>query len=303
VTSVILRDGRRLGFDSWGDPGGPPLLYLHGAAGSPVEGCEALLRAVGRLGMRFVMVSRPGFGVSDPHPGRTILDHADDIGQLADALGLDRFGVLGCSAGGPYALACAALLGDRVAAVTLSSTTVPMRGRDVAVCRGASERLVRWATGCRPLLGGMAWTGLRATGRTTSPSAIVDDVVLAFRPWGFPLAAVRADVHLFHGARDTTVPVRMALDLARALPRGRATVLPDAGHFFLRRRVDGVLDDLAVRYAGVASRRSASTDAVMPIANDTSTSASDATGERWTTSSSRIFRPTSPSTTASVSSR
>jgi pimeloyl-ACP methyl ester carboxylesterase len=63
--------------------------------------------AVASLGIQYLVVDRPGFGGSDPHPGRTVTDFADDVEQLADALGLDRFAVVGVSAGAPYAPACA----------------------------------------------------------------------------------------------------------------------------------------------------------------------------------------------------
>jgi pimeloyl-ACP methyl ester carboxylesterase len=61
--------------------------------------------AVASLGIQYLVVDRPGFGGSDPHPGRTVTDFADDVEQLADALG--RFAVVGVSVGAPYALACA----------------------------------------------------------------------------------------------------------------------------------------------------------------------------------------------------
>ena len=69
---------------------------------------------------------RPGLRPLDPQPGRTLLDFAADLDRLADALGLDRFAVLGVSAGGPYAVACAHRLPDRVTAAAAVSSLSPL---------------------------------------------------------------------------------------------------------------------------------------------------------------------------------
>lgn len=55
-------------------------------------------------------------GLSDPRPGRRLLDWPADVGALADALGLDRFAVIGFSGGGPYAMACARAIARRLTA-------------------------------------------------------------------------------------------------------------------------------------------------------------------------------------------
>lgn len=73
--------------------------------------------------MHLVAVDRPGIGHSDLQPGRRLEDWPLDVAELADALGLERFAVVGDSAGGPYALACAALMGDRVTRAGLVGTT------------------------------------------------------------------------------------------------------------------------------------------------------------------------------------
>ena len=126
-----LLDGRRLGYLAVGPPDGLLVLYLHGAIGSPQEVDGDLLAVTNDLGIRYVMVSRPGFGGSDRAPGRTLLDFADDAGALADELGHERFAVVGVSAGGPYALACAHALPERVVATAVVS------GMAQGVCQAA----------------------------------------------------------------------------------------------------------------------------------------------------------------------
>jgi pimeloyl-ACP methyl ester carboxylesterase len=66
------------------------------------------------LGVCYVTHDRAGYGRSDRHRGRCVADEAGDVLAIADHLGFERFGVTGGSGGGPHALACAALLPDRV---------------------------------------------------------------------------------------------------------------------------------------------------------------------------------------------
>jgi pimeloyl-ACP methyl ester carboxylesterase len=123
--TVQLGDGRRLAYAEFGDPTGKPLVFMHGWCGSRVtrHPDDAL---AANLGVRLVTVDRPGVGGSDRLPGRRLLDWPDDVRQLADALGLDRFAVLGHSGGGPHALACGVRLADRVTTLGVACGFAPM---------------------------------------------------------------------------------------------------------------------------------------------------------------------------------
>ena len=115
-----LRDGRRLAYTEWGNAGGTPVLYFHGFPGSrlwcPDE--QATLDA----DVRLILPERPGLGRSDPKVPRTLGEWPADVLELADALGLSTFAVIGVSAGGPYAAACAALIPSRLTEVALVSS-------------------------------------------------------------------------------------------------------------------------------------------------------------------------------------
>jgi pimeloyl-ACP methyl ester carboxylesterase len=113
---VIRRaDGRRLGYAEYGDPEGRPLIYCHGFPASRLE--AALLDPSARkAGVRVIAADRPGCGLSDFRPDRRIGDWPGDVVELADALGIDRFAVVGVSGGGPYALACARKIPQRLTA-------------------------------------------------------------------------------------------------------------------------------------------------------------------------------------------
>jgi pimeloyl-ACP methyl ester carboxylesterase len=119
-----MRDGRRLAFEEWGDPDGTPVVLLHGTPGCRLGVVPHELMAA-RPGVRFIAYDRPGYGESDRGPGRRVSQAARDVAALADALGLERFAVLGRSGGAPHALACAALLPTRVRRVAAMASLAP----------------------------------------------------------------------------------------------------------------------------------------------------------------------------------
>ena len=124
--TVRAKDGRCLVAESWGAPHGTPVFLLHGTPGSRL-GPRPRVPLLYRLGIRLIAYDRPGYGGSDRHRGRRVADAASDVDSIADALGLDRFAVIGRSGGGPHALACAALMPQRV---TRAAVLVGLAPRD-----------------------------------------------------------------------------------------------------------------------------------------------------------------------------
>ena len=104
---MTLPDGRRVCLVTHGDPDGQPVFFFHGTPASRL-GHEFTSEPAKEQGIRVLCPDRPGIGRSDPKPGRTIADYATDVKDIALALGLGRYGVVGYSGGGPYALACGA---------------------------------------------------------------------------------------------------------------------------------------------------------------------------------------------------
>lgn len=116
---ITLSDGRQIGFCEYGDPDGYPLFMFHGVPGSRYQRpSEGVTRS---RGIRLFVLERPGFGLSGRKKERTLLSWADDVSAFADCLKIERFGVLGLSAGGPYALSCAFSLPERVSSVFVIS--------------------------------------------------------------------------------------------------------------------------------------------------------------------------------------
>ena len=159
-TAEVLRlsDGRRLGYAGYGDCHGAPVMFFHGTPGSRRVARWAD-QAARRHGIRLIAPDRPGFGLSDFQPGRTLGAWPKDVVELADALRLERFAVAGVSGGGPYVAACAWRLADRLSHAGIISGMGPIDDPALAGCSAArlSRRLRRGppaarrsASGVRP---------------------------------------------------------------------------------------------------------------------------------------------------------
>jgi pimeloyl-ACP methyl ester carboxylesterase len=127
---ITLRDGRRLAYVEYGAAEGRPVLWFHGTPGAhgqvpPIARDEAAAR-----GVRLIAIDRPGTAGSTAHLYSAIVDFAADVEQLADVLGLDHFGIIGLSGGGPYVLAVAHRLRDRVVAACVLGGVAPTRGEE-----------------------------------------------------------------------------------------------------------------------------------------------------------------------------
>jgi pimeloyl-ACP methyl ester carboxylesterase len=140
--TVRLSDDRLLEAEEEGDPSGLLLVFHNGSPSAAVP-FSPFDRAAIERGIRWVAYSRPGFGESTRHPGRTVADCAGDVAALADHLGADRFVTLGWSGGGPHALACAALMRDRILAAATIAGVAPYdaEGLDWTAGMGADNQI------------------------------------------------------------------------------------------------------------------------------------------------------------------
>jgi len=283
--NVPLPDGRRLGFAEFGDPRGPLVLWFHGTPGARRQVPPAGRKAADALGLRVVCVERPGVGSSTDHAYRDLRDWAPDAAVVADRLGHERFLVVGLSGGGPYALACAHELPDRVAAVGLMGSLVPTAGDEAAAggLVGLSRPFNRVITALRRPLGWGLWGFVRVVNPAAHPiyqgfarvmpegdrrvltdpgleamfvddltvgarrqfQAMVNDLVLIGRPWGFRLADVRVPVRWWHGDSDPFVPLEQAQRTAAILPDVELVVRAAESHLGDFAAADEVLTTMA----------------------------------------------------------
>lgn len=122
--TITLKDGRTLGYAEFGDPAGKPVFYF---SGSTVSGLIArtIHAAAAQAGARIIAADRPGIGLSDYMPHRTLQDWPNDVCELAGTLGIDRFAVMSESGGSLYAAVCALRIPDRLTAVAIVAGPSP----------------------------------------------------------------------------------------------------------------------------------------------------------------------------------
>ena len=128
--TVQLRDGRSLGFAEYGTPDGAPIFWFPGTPGGRRQIPPRAREAAKQRGVRLIAIERPGLGASTPHLYESLLGWADDVEEIADGFGLDRFGLVGLSGGAAYVLACAYRLDERVVGGAILGGVAPARGED-----------------------------------------------------------------------------------------------------------------------------------------------------------------------------
>jgi pimeloyl-ACP methyl ester carboxylesterase len=270
--TITLKDGRTLGYAEYGDPEGKAVFHCHGGAGSRLER-PADTSILTDLGLRFVSTDRPGHGLSDPQPNRKLLDWPDDISQLADHLGLDKFYVMGWSAGGPHALACAYKLADRVLAGAVVSGLAPpdrpnpyeglpfpnrmlmfvfrrmpksvflFRRMGYATIRGAPEDVGRKLDSASPPADRqlievpenqrMFVADIQEGYRQGWQGPAQDDIIIINKPWGFRLEDIAVRIDIWQGEVDQNVPLSQGHYQHERIPNSRLTVLSGQAHLYL----------------------------------------------------------------------
>nr|WP_202488305.1 alpha/beta hydrolase [Streptomyces sp. SID5473] len=175
-----------------GDPGGRPVFLLHGTPGSRL-GPAPRGMVLYQRGMQLIAYDRPGYGESDRLAGRSVADVAQDVLAIADDLGLERFSVVGRSGGAPHALACAALMPDRVDRTAALVTLAP---RDAV---------------------GLDWFEGMAASNVDAYTSALDDPVAFTKLFTLRSDEIRRD------------PIRLLNDLRSELPDSDRAVVADAG--------------------------------------------------------------------------
>lgn len=272
VREVAGPGGRTLGVYEAGAPGGAAVIVHHG---TPAHGrlFAPWIEDAERRGIRLVGYDRPGYAASDPQPDRSVASCAENVAAIADALGIERFATWGVSGGGPHALACAALLGDRVVAVASLAGVAPFdaaglnwfagMGADNLVEFGATlqgraplERLARALADSMlggpggdvaelaSLLGGADaaalaagfgeyWLGSMPDVFRRGVAGWVDDDLAFVRDHGFALGDIAVPALVWHGRQDHFVPVAHGEWLAQAIPDAESRITVDDGHLTL----------------------------------------------------------------------
>ncbi len=280
--TIKLRDGRTLGFAEYGDPNGKPVFHFNGSGGSrlehPVD--NSILT---KVGIRYISTDRPGHGISTPQPARKLLDWPDDVSNLADYLGIEKFFVLGWSAGGPHALACAYKLPDRVISGALvSSLAPPDRPKPFQGYSGALKLLMLLGRNFPKLVyvfrritakyinkesddigekflkslpevdqkpfenikvKEMFIADIKEGYRQGGDGPARDDIIINF-PWKFNIKDIQIRFDIWQGDKDKNVPLNQGHYQADLLPNSSFHLLKDKGHMLLLDEWKNILIEL-----------------------------------------------------------
>lgn len=279
--NIAVGEDRQLGFAEFGAPQGRAMFWLHGTPGArrqiPVE---ARLYAT-EANIRLIGVDRPGIGSSTPFQYETVSQFADDLRTVADTLGIDKMAVIGLSGGGPYTLACAAAMPERVVAAGVLGGVAPavgpeaidsnlMRlarlaepvlhhaGRPISVLAAGLIRMVRPVAspalefyarlspeGDREMLSRPEFKAMflddLLNGSRKQLAAPIADAILFARPWGFRLADIKVPVHWWHGDADHIVPFSHGKHAVALLPDARLYPIAGESHLAGLGRAEEIL--------------------------------------------------------------
>jgi pimeloyl-ACP methyl ester carboxylesterase len=267
-----LPDSRKLAFAEYGDPEGVPAIYCHGFPGSHLE-AELFDDAARQCRVRVIAADRNGLGQSDPKAGRELIDWSTDMAALADHLNIERFHMMGVSGGGPYAIACAHQLADRIEKLILVCPLGQLDQPDLLKAMQWPAQLNFNSIRTTPWLSHLTYRfavipfaqiwpqWIYEIMLTIVPEAdkevlnrdrvrsviidslreairqgadgVLDEMAIYTRPWNLDLSRIDLPVQLWHGTADTTVPLIHGRSLAEQLPNCEAHYVEGEGHFSL----------------------------------------------------------------------
>jgi pimeloyl-ACP methyl ester carboxylesterase len=283
---VVTADGRRLRVQFAGDCRRVVVVQV----GSPNAGVlsDRWVDDATARGLTLLTYDRPGYGESSPHPGRSVADCAADVRVISQAFGFGRCAVWGLSGGGPHALACAALLGDLVAAAATIGSLGPFDApgldffaereaaredhelfvsdhaawmregeeqRHEILAMNAEQLADAWSAGKSPAdVADLhdetgAWL-YRAVQAGLAPGLVgwTDDDIAFRSPWGFDPASIAVPVKVWHGGQDGFVPIAHGRWLAAAIPGAEADLRDEDGHLTVAGRRIGEVHEWLAQY-------------------------------------------------------
>lgn len=243
------------------------VMWHHGTPniGTPPEPLFGLSQ---ELGLRWISYDRPGYGGSSRLANRDIASAARFAAAIADDRGIDQFAVVGHSGGGPHALACAALLPDRVRGVVSAAGLAPFDATDSdwfagmyhgggtelrAAVAGPAELAAVLQSGDfdpemftasdhRALTGDWKWlNSVVGPALQNGPGGMIDDDLAYVRTWGFDPTSIAVPALIMHGAQDRIVPISHGEALVAMIPSARAIWGPTDGHLSVLQSVPDAL--------------------------------------------------------------
>ncbi len=270
--TISLGGGRSVAVSEYGVPTGEPVFFFHGWPSSRTM--AQLTDAAARdLNLRIISPDRPGIRGSSFQAERRLLDWPPLLLELADKLRLERFKIIGISGGAPYAFAAAWALPQRVEAVAVVSSAMPLAE---LADRSKLLKLYRWLLffyprhrqllrlsfhAARPFLSIRLPLRFRPTllkllqpcdaevmrdvaafeacfesqrqAWRASAEGLMVDAEIYAQPWGFSLEEITVPVRLWHGQKDRSFHWELARDLGRRLTNCAPHFVTNEGHYSL----------------------------------------------------------------------
>jgi pimeloyl-ACP methyl ester carboxylesterase len=279
-STIQLGDGRTVGFATFGNPHGIPVIWCHGGPGSRLDPIHRDAEAAG-AGLLLVGIDRPGYGLSTPLPDRTIADWVLDAVAVADELNVGRFIAIGESTGGAYALALAALVPDRVLGVVACCSLTDMRYEAARTTMSRPHCHAVWEASDRhsaiaAAVEAHGVAGSKMTGDGLREALAPSDVVLFQNPvWAeqaravfpvmfeqglvgyaddrladgggwvsFDVTAIICPVTVLHGQMDRMCDVLNARHTAELVPSSRLVLYEELGHFSIEAKLIPAISEL-----------------------------------------------------------
>jgi pimeloyl-ACP methyl ester carboxylesterase len=280
---VDLEDGRKIEVRTAGPEDGEVLLFHHGMPGAGLP-FRPWVKSAAARGLRTVMYSRPGYGLSTADPGRKVGDAASDAAAVIDAVGATTFRTIGWSGGGPHALACASALPDRCLATVAVAGFAPYPANGIDWFAGMADEnvegfgfAVQGEGALAPFLdaSARAFATMEPSNLAASLSGLLSEVdkeqvTGEFAEWlvetlrvglANGIAGLRDDylaltsdwcfsladgrsVVIWHGVQDRMVPPAHCRWLADHIPGARYRLFDKDGHMSIIGMFNRILDDL-----------------------------------------------------------
>jgi len=277
-----LKDGRNLGFAEYGVQDGIPVFHFNGSGGSRLER-PANLSILTDLGIRYISIDRPGHGDSSPKQGRELLDWPEDVACIADYLAIDKFHVLGWSAGGPHALVCAYKMPERVISGAIVSGLGPadrpnpyegykgflkllmILGRKIPklvyVFRRMAAKQINKSSGKmgEKFVKSLPEVDQKPFENSATKEMLIADIKEGYKqggdgparddiiinsPWKFNIKEIQTRFDIWQGDSDVNVPVNQGKYQASLLPKNNFHLLKNRGHMLLLDEWNNVLSEL-----------------------------------------------------------
>lgn len=277
-----LEDGRKLAFAEYGDPLGKPVFHFNGSGGSRLEH-PADLGVLSKLGIRYISTDRPGHGNSSFQPDRELLDWPVDVAAIADYLGIEKFYVLGWSAGGSHALVCAYKMPERViAGSVVSGLAPPNRPNPYEGYKGILKALMilgrrypklvylfrkiaaKQINNAAESAGEKYVKSLPKVDQSPFENKDIEDMLIADikegykqggdgparddiiinNDWGFDIKDIKTRIDIWQGDADENVPLNQGKYQAALLSNSEFHLMKDKGHMFLLEEWENILIEL-----------------------------------------------------------